>query len=419
MEAFVNAFLYLLNLGAAAILPVSIFLMGLLFRLKPGQALKCGIVTGIGYIGISLTINLLMDNLGAAAQQMVDRLNLSLDVIDGGWASGAAAAWGFPISALLVLVCILVNIGMIVTGLTKTMFIDIWNYWHLLFIGVTVQAVTGSVILSVAATALAEAAILITADKTAPLVQSYFGLEGVSLPTASAMMWVPLGFGIDWVLERIPGVKNWNVDGEWMKKHLGIFGEPAVLGVILGCGLGLLAGYDAGAVWNLGIHMGAVMFLMPKMVEILVEGLRPLTVAAQEMVSRRFQGRKLLISLDAGVAIGHPSVISTALLLVPVMILLAAILPGNRVLPFGDLASIPFFVAFIVAHNKGNILKSVLTGTVLLAVTLLMASDFAPAYTQVMGAADYVFPDGMSQMSSLSCGGNPFNWILIRLAGLF
>ena len=56
--------------------------------------------------------------------------------------------------------------------------------------------------------------------------------------------------------------------------------------------------------------------------------------------------------MDAAVALGHPAVISTALILVPITVLLAVILPGNQVLPFGDLATIPFVVAFIVGAAK-------------------------------------------------------------------
>ena len=42
--------------------------------------------------------------------------------------------------------------------------------------------------------------------------------------------------------------------------------------------------------------------------------------------------------MDAALTVGHPTVMSTSLLLVPISLLLAVILPGNQVLPFGDLA---------------------------------------------------------------------------------
>jgi hypothetical protein len=40
-------------------------------------------------------------------------------------------------------------------------------------------------------------------------------------------------------------------------------------------GILLIAGYDIGGILKMGINMGAVMFLMPRMVKILMEGLIP------------------------------------------------------------------------------------------------------------------------------------------------
>ena len=83
------------------------------------------------------------------------------------------------------------------------------------------------------------------------------------------------------------------------------------------------------------------------------------------------------IGLDAALSVGHPSVIATALILVPITLFIAVILPGNKVLPFGDLATIPFYIAFVVAFLRGNIIHSVLAGTVMIALSLWMATNFA------------------------------------------
>lgn len=101
------------------------------------------------------------------------------------------------------------------------------------------------------------------------------------------------------------------------------------------------------------------MLLMPRMVKIIMEGLIPVSEAAREFLQKKYGDRELYIGLDAAVAVGHPAVISTALILVPITIFLAVILPGNKVLPFADLATIPFCVAFIVGSRKGNIVHSV------------------------------------------------------------
>jgi PTS system galactitol-specific IIC component len=59
-------------------------------------------------------------------------------------------------------------------------------------------------------------------------------------------------------------------------------------------------------------------------------------------MQKRFAGSEFYIGLDSAVATGHPSAIATALILVPITIVLALIVPGNRVLPFGDLGNYTF-----------------------------------------------------------------------------
>lgn len=418
MNIIVNVINYIIGLGATAILPITLLVIGTIFGLGIKQSLKSGITVGIGFIGINLIIGLLMDNLGQAAQMMVERIGLNLTVIDGGWASASAAAWGSPIAAVLIGICILVNFIMILTNTTKTLNVDIWNYWHVMFAGAVGYVVTGSLIFSVICTILFEIVLLVLTDKTAPYVEKFFEIEGVSLSTASSLMWVPIGFVIDKVVDKIPGLNKINADSDAIQKRLGVFGEPMILGVLLGIVLGLLAGYEIGQIWLLGVTMGAVMYLMPKMVKILLEGLLPISDAAKVFLQRKFGDKELYIGLDSAIALGHPAVISTALLLVPVMILLAAILPGNKVLPFGDLASIPFYVAFIVAHNKGNIIRSVVTGTILLAITFYVATAFAPVYTDMMISANYSIPEGVAQMSSITSGGSILNWLVLKLSEL-
>ncbi len=130
--------------------------------------------------------------------------------------------------------------------------------------------------------------------------------------------------------------------------------------------------------------MAAVMVLMPRMVKILMEGLMPVSESARTWLNKRFPAkREIYIGLDAAVALGHPAVISTASNLVPITVLLAVILPGNQVLPFGDLATIPFVVAFIVGAARGNIIHSVIVGTIMIAISLYIATDVAPIFTDM------------------------------------
>jgi len=191
------------------------------------------------------------------------------------------------------------------------------------------------------------------------------------------------------------------------------------MGLLLGMGIGALAGYDAAGILMLGVNMSAVMFLMPRMVRVLMEGLLPLSESAREFINKRFPGKEVYIGIDAATAIGHPSVISTGLILIPITLLLAAILPGNRVLPFTDLGLIPILMIWAVAPSKGNVFRGVVTGTIFMAMILLIATDLAEITTLIARDVQFPIPEGASLISSLDEGAHLVPYVIYKLFSLF
>lgn len=418
MDGFVNFIQGFLDLGATVILPVAIFLLGLLFGQKPGKAFRSGLTIGIAFVGIFLVVDLLVNNLGPAAQGMVDRLGVELNVIDVGWPASSSIAWASIVAAFIIPLGLAVNVIMLMTKTTKTMNVDIWNFWHYTFTAAMVYMVTDSIAWSLLAAVIFQVVCLKVADWTAPMVSEFYDLPGVSIATGSTISYAP-GIFLVKGLQKIPGVKNWNADPETIEKRFGILGESMFIGLVLGATIGFLAGYNIGDVIEIGIAMAAVMVLMPRMVKILMEGLLPVSESAREWLNKRFGDREIYIGLDAAVALGHPSVISTALILVPITVLLAVILPGNALLPFGDLATIPFIVAFIVGAARGNIVHSVIVGTVMIGISLYIATDMAPIFTQMAQEASFNMPEDSAMISSIDQGGNIVNWVIVRFFGLF
>ncbi|WYU51195.1 galactitol-specific PTS transporter subunit IIC [Bacillus sp. FSL K6-0047] len=418
MDGFVNFIQGFLDLGATVILPVAIFLLGLLFGQKPGKAFRSGLTIGIAFVGIFLVVDLLVNNLGPAAQGMVDRLGVELNVIDVGWPASSSIAWASMVAAFIIPLGLLVNVLMLVTKTTKTMNVDIWNFWHYTFTAAMVYVATSNLFLSLLAAVIFQVICLKIADWTAPMVSEFYDLPGVSIATGSTISYAP-GIFLVKGLQKLPGVNKWNADPATIEKRFGILGESMFIGLVLGAAIGLLAGYGIGDVIDIGIAMAAVMVLMPRMVKILMEGLLPISESAREWLNKRFGDREIYIGLDAAVALGHPSVISTALILVPITVALAIILPGNALLPFGDLATIPFIVAFIVGAARGNIVHSVIVGTIMIAISLYLATDVAPLFTQMAMEGNFTMPEDSAQISSIDQGGNLINWIIIRLFGIF
>ena len=74
-------------------------------------------------------------------------------------------------------------------------------------------------------------------------------------------------------------------------------------------------------------------------------------------------------------------------ILIPITLLIAFILPGNRVLPMVDLIAIPYMIQTFVCVTNGNIIKSTICGIIWLSVGLLVCTSVAPYFTEVASQA--------------------------------
>lgn len=406
---------YILGFGPTVMLPMILFIISLFFKIKPSKALRSSLIVGIGFVGIYAIFGILTNNVGPAAQAMVQRTGVDLPIVDLGWPPLSAITWGSPIAPFVIPLTILINIAMLAMNKTRTVDVDMWNYWHFALLGTLVYYITNSFILALLASTVITILVFKLSDWAAPLGEKYFGLEGVSLPTVSSITFFPVGLLGNKIIDSIPVIRDIHIDPIVIQKRFGVFGEPMMVGTILGLLLGILAGYDVKGILAIGINIGAVMFILPRMVSILMEGLMPLSEAIKQFLNKRYPGRDdLYIGLDIAVAIGNPAIISTALLLTPISIALAFLIPGNKVLPLGDLANLAVMISMVVLACKGNVFRAVLIGIPIIIGDLLIATNISPVITQMAKDVQFNFPKGSTGIvSSFLDGGNPLRfWIL-------
>jgi PTS system galactitol-specific IIC component len=139
----------------------------------------------------------------------------------------------------------------------------------------------------------------------------------------------------------------------------------------------------------------------------------PLSEQAREFLQKRFPGRKFYIGMDSALMLGDPLTLTVGFLLVPITLILALILPGNKMLPFGDLASTAFFIEMLAPFTKGRFWRTLITGTVIMAVTLYLGSIWAPLFTEIAKSVGYSFPEGSATISGFA---NPLSFVLIMLS---
>lgn len=366
---------YIVNLGASVMIPIVIFILGLLLGQGIGKSLKSGISIGIGFVGINLVISLLTNNLGKAAEAMAKNFNLGLNVIDIGWPGTSPMAWGSNMGLIAIPVAIGVNVLMLVTRQTKVVNVDIWNIWHMAFTGAIVQIATGSFVWGIIGICVHAAIAYKLGDIFKPVTDGYFGLEGISIPHGTSAYMGIFAKPIDDLIERIPGLNRINLTSETVEKKLGVLGQPSIVGAFLGFVIGLLAKFTIGKSLQLAIQMAAVMVLMPVVVKYIMEGLIPISQSAKKIMDKRFKGGNFTIGMDPALLLGDSNVIATSLLFVPLTILIAMLMPGNKILPFGDLATIGFFIAIATGVHHGNVFRTLISGTVIMTITLWISNQ--------------------------------------------
>lgn len=419
METVQQIFEFLTGLGSPVMLPIVIFVLGLILGQKVGKAFVSAVTIGVGFIGLGLVIGLLFEALGPATAKLVETTGIELNSLDVGWGVAAAIAFGTSVGSLVFVVALGVNLIMLIFNWTKTLNVDMWNYWHYAFTGSLVYLVTGgSLVLGLIAAAIHAVVALLIADWTAKDVQGFFRLPNVSIPQGWAITSVPIIKGLNWVVDKIPGLRDIHWDDEGLQKKLGVFGQPIIMGAILGLLFGLIAYGFKTEVLTLAVQMAAVMLLIPRIIAIFMEGLTPLSEAARAFMQKRFAGREFYIGLDSAILIGHPITIAAGILLIPLTLLLAAILPGNSTLPAADLAATAFFVAMVPPLTKGNLFRSILYGVIIMTMVLYISTAFAPLLTEIAADIGFGIPEGAVEITGLS-GGNWIAWVLTSIAKLF
>ena len=417
-----DVFSYIISLGASVMMPIIFTVIGLCIGMKFGQALKSGLYVGVGFVGLGVVTALLTTNFNDPLKAICDLYHLQLNVFDMGWPAAASVAYNTAVGALIIPICLGINVLMLLTKTTSTLNIDLWNYWHYAFIGAVAYFVMGeSLAWGYFAAIVCYIITLVFADITAPKFQKYYDLDGISIPQPFCQSFMPFAVVINKLLDKIPGFSRLDVDAEGLKRKFGVFGEPLLLGVIVGILIGVAAHFDVKMVLTLGVTMGAVMELIPRITKLFIDGLKPISVKAQEMVDKHLHGRKVHIGMSPALVIGHPTTLVVSILLIPTVLIISVILPGNQFLPLASLAGMFYLFPIVLPYTKGNVVKTFIIGLVALIFGLYFVTDMAPDFTLAANAVFEATKDKAAQIPQGFTGGaldfasSLIGWVIYKL----
>ena len=414
METLLNFFQGFVNLGAAVLLPAVILVLGIFFGMKISQAVKSGLLVGIGFQGLCLAVDLLIQSV----QPVMDYYSAAgsgYDVLEVGFAALGGAAWTVPFAVFAIPAIVLVNLVLVRLKVTKVLNVDIWNFMHFLVPGALAYALFGNAMIGFLVTVALSVAALFFSQWAAPEWGEFYGLEGTTCTTLSFAAWVfPISKLINKVIDHIPGLNKLDWDMERLGGKLGILGDPAVIGLVVGALLSLLTRQSIGSLLTICMGVAAAMVLIPRMVSIMMEGLSPLGTQANAYMKKHIgEDAEVYIGMDIALGLGDPCCITCTAIMIPVTVALALLIPGMRFFPLGLLAEVCYLPPMCVLTGKGNVFRTLVSMTLIMTMTLVFANMFAPYATQMVSVTGVSF-DGMVTASHF--GWNPGNLLVSFVA---
>ncbi len=288
--------------------------------------------------------------------------------------------------------------------------------------GSMLYVVTGNVWLALGLMVLINLYTMVFAEGLSRRWSTYYGYPRATIVASHALGSFPLAVVTNHILNKLGADKvQWNT--ETLQRKLGTLGEPTTIGFILGLILGLVGNATRlntlegwGESFTVGIATATVMAVFPKIADIFASAFATLTDASKGSAGSDGDDKRVwYLAINDAAGYGEPATILTSLLLIPIIIILAIILPGNQALPLVDLVALPYMMQVIVSLSNGNIFKSLISGTLYLVAGLYLVTAVAPIFTEVALSVGVNLPEGAVLIFSLTVLTNMLGGLLFLI----
>lgn len=413
---------FLDTFGVTILVPLIVFILGVIIKVDVKKAFRAAVFMAIGLTAFNLILGILWGQMSTVMSLISANTGRTFDVVDIGWPAAAAIVYNNSLGMMYFIIGLVWNVILFGLKVTDTFEpTDIWNYYYFVVWGLFVQFSTGSFALALVSILFMNLVVLLVADFLAPALQEYYGYEGLTCTCICVTNISLLAAPLRWLFIKLK-MKDIHVDPESIQKKLGFLGEPAMIGIIMGIAMGIIAYIkDLGnpATWagilSFALTLAAMLVIYPTVSGMFVKGLIPISQSMNaRMRSGEVKRKYFLIGIDPAVYFGETATLTTGLLLIPILILTAIILPGNRVIPLADIPAMPFMAIGAIAVFQGDILKSTIAGTIWYSIVHYIASDTAELFTQAAVKAGQVLEEGQSFAVSWCVSAQPQNYVIYR-----
>lgn len=413
--------------GASVVVPIMIFIVALCLKVKPKTAMMSAFYAGVGLTGFGWVIQSFTPTITKIIKQMVSNTGIKLPIVDIGWQAGSLASFGSMVGLSFFVFGLIAELLLFAFGVTKIfMASNLWNNFGFMIWGTVCYYVTHNFWLSLGLSFFMLLYALLLAEVQADRWSDYYGVKNASVASLHNIEQVIPAIILD-PLWNLLGFNKVKMTPEYFKNKLGVFGEPTTLGTLLGLLIGILGNINAlntmkawGQILTVAVQLSAIMTIFPLITNVFSQAFTPLadeidknthkkTGNSDKSVNEVTNKKRWFLGVDDGVGYGEPATIISGVILIPIMVLIAFILPGNKTLPIVDLISLPFMVESIVAITRGNILKVIANGIVWFSLGLYASSWLGTFYTGAVSHYGVALPAGIVLITSFNLMSRPLN----------
>lgn len=378
------------TLGAAVFVPVMLFIIAKIMGLPFNKAFKSALLCAVGLTGFNLVINSYSGVISPVVNRMVKNAGVNLPVLDMGWQSTSVIAYSTNIGLIFIGIAILIQIVLFVTKWTDVfMASDLWNNYSFMVWGSMLYILTKNLWLSLGLMVAQLLYILLFSEACAKRWSTYYQYPNCCMTAPHHLESFPFAVGMNLLLGKL-GFDKIKINAQSLQKKLGLFGEPMFIGLIVGAVIAVIGNFNAlgtlqawGTISSAAVSTAAIMAVFPKVAGIFANAFTSLTDAYKQKAVQKGEGREWYLSVNDAVGYGEPNTLVAGVILIPIMLGLAFVLPGNQVLPMADLVALPYMIEVFCCVSNGNIAKTIVMGAIWFSLGMVICSQLAPTFTEV------------------------------------
>ena len=421
MDFLFNQFNAVVGLvGTIVIVPFVLFIMCMVSGVGIEKSFRSALLCAVGLQGFRFVINAYIVLIAPYIQKMSENGGLKAVCLDTGWQSVSVIAFSTTIGIIFMVVALIIQLVLFVVKWTDVfMPSDLWNNYSFIVWGSMLFLLTNNIGLALLCMIIQLLYILLFSEVLAKRWSNYYQCPNCCMTAPHHLEAVPYAIIMNWILSKI-GMNKLKIDAKKVQSKLAFVSEPMHVGLIVGLLIGILCNVSSintidawKSILLIAISTATMMGVFPKVGSIFASSFTYLTETIRNKMIKFGNNREWYLAVNDGAGFGETNTLATGMILIPIMIVLSFVLPGNIMIPIADLCALPYMVEVFICVSHGNIPKSIVMGAIWFSLGLIICSSCAPIFTDVARSIGFEIPGTATFIMSFGIMAHPF------IAGIF